>query len=108
MTYIEDVDLYIDISIMQFRSLPINISTRYYTSDSDVISDKQVNIKNLIMARDVIDEIWCDDDTPEKWGCLEDNELPPAEEAFRIGWQEMLDGKLRPISEIWNDIDINK
>ena len=62
--YIEDLDLYVDISIMQFRSLPIKIFMRYYTSDSDTIDDKEVgSIKNIITTRDnIIDEIWCAED----------------------------------------------
>ncbi len=31
--------------------------------------------------------------------------LNPAEESFRQGWQEMLHGDTRPISELWEDID---
>ena len=42
ITYIEDIDLYVDIAVMQFRSLPIKIFMRYYTPDSDTIDDKEI------------------------------------------------------------------
>ena len=35
VTHLEDIDLYIVISVMQFMSLPINVSIRHYTSDSE-------------------------------------------------------------------------
>lgn len=31
--------------------------------------------------------------------------LKPAEESFRQGWQEALRGEIRPVSELWKDID---
>ncbi len=31
--------------------------------------------------------------------------LKPAEESFRQGWQEALQGETRPVSELWEDID---
>ena len=31
--------------------------------------------------------------------------LKPAEESFRQGWQEALNGETLPISELWNGID---
>jgi hypothetical protein len=31
--------------------------------------------------------------------------LKPAEESFRRGWQEVLYGKTRPVSELWEDLD---
>lgn len=31
--------------------------------------------------------------------------LKPAEESFRQGWQEVLRGETRPVSELWEDID---
>ena len=30
-------------------------------------------------------------------------ELKTAEESFRQGWQEALQGETRPVAEIWND-----
>ena len=31
--------------------------------------------------------------------------LPSAEESFRKGWKEMIDGATRPLSELWEDLD---
>lgn len=39
---------------------------------------------------------------------METDELPTAEELFRRGWQQMLDGELLPISELWDGIDVDK
>ena len=33
--------------------------------------------------------------------------LQPAEESFRQGWQEALNGATRPISELWEDLDVD-
>lgn len=64
ITHIEDIDLYVDISIMRFRDLPIELFMRYYTSESDTISDKEIcNIKNIITTHEnIIDEIWSNED----------------------------------------------
>jgi hypothetical protein len=32
--------------------------------------------------------------------------LPPAEASFRQGWQEAMTGQTRPVSELWEDIDV--
>ncbi len=32
--------------------------------------------------------------------------LKSAEESFRQGWQEALRGETRPVSELWDDLDI--
>lgn len=32
--------------------------------------------------------------------------LKPAVESFRQGWQEALCGETRPVSELWEDIDV--
>ncbi len=32
--------------------------------------------------------------------------LPTAEESFRQGWQEALRGETRPVSELWEDLDV--
>ena len=34
------------------------------------------------------------------------SELDTAEESFRQGWKEMLNGETRPISELWNNINV--
>ena len=31
--------------------------------------------------------------------------LKPAEESFRQGWREALRGEIRPVSDLWGDID---
>ena len=31
--------------------------------------------------------------------------LKPAEASFRQGWQEAMTGQIRPVSELWEDID---
>lgn len=32
--------------------------------------------------------------------------LKPAEESFRQGWQEALRGDTRPVSELWEELDV--
>ena len=34
--------------------------------------------------------------------------LKSAEESFRQGWQEALRGETRPVSELWDDLDVCK
>ncbi len=31
--------------------------------------------------------------------------LKPAEDSFRQGWKEALEGETRPVSELWDEID---
>lgn len=31
--------------------------------------------------------------------------LKPADESFRQGWREALDGETMPVSELWNNLD---
>jgi hypothetical protein len=33
--------------------------------------------------------------------------LKPAEASFRQGWQEIMTGQTRPVSELWEGIDAN-
>ena len=35
-----------------------------------------------------------------------ENELPTAKESFKQGWIEMMNGETRPISELWDNIDV--
>ena len=37
-----------------------------------------------------------------------EDELDSAEESFRQGWKEMLAGDTRPISELWDGIDVER
>lgn len=32
--------------------------------------------------------------------------LKPAEKSFRQGWQEALRGETRPVSDLWEDLDV--
>lgn len=36
---------------------------------------------------------------------VEDNALPSAEESFRQGWKDVVQGKVHPIETLWDDID---
>jgi hypothetical protein len=34
-------------------------------------------------------------------------ELEPAIESFRQGWDDVMNGRTRPISELWDEIDVD-